>query len=62
MGYVSATAAIAATDELICPSESTNMMAVRVVVKFLNDHPERLQERENQLVFEALRKAYPCKK
>ncbi len=34
---------------------------IRVVVKFLNDHPERLHELAIVLTIEALQQAFPCK-
>ena|SRR5215469_14594732 len=45
----------------ICfPDHSTLEQDIRVLVKWLNDHPERLQENASTLVFSALRAAYPC--
>jgi hypothetical protein len=35
---------------------------LRVVVKYLEDHPEKLHLHAAQLVMEALAKAFPCKK
>jgi hypothetical protein len=33
---------------------------VRVAAKFLQDHPEKLNQRGSKLVFEALTQAFPC--
>jgi hypothetical protein len=43
------------------PDEATNSQVVQVVLKFLNDHPERLHEPANTLILEALHNAFPCK-
>jgi len=46
----------------ICvPDEVTNGQTAAVVLKFLNDHPERLHERRRTLASEALIRAFPCK-
>jgi hypothetical protein len=34
--------------------------AIKVVVKYLNDHPEKLHEADTILVLSALSNAYPC--
>ena len=36
--------------------------AVRIVVKYLRDHPEKLYEHDTFLVIKALQEAFPCKK
>jgi hypothetical protein len=33
---------------------------IRIVLKFLKDHPERLHERADLLIDDALRQAFPC--
>ena len=46
----------------ICfPDSSTIGQDVRVVVKFLQDHPEKLHERRKLLTYSALQKAFPCR-
>lgn len=46
---------------LICfPEDSTIGQDIRIVVKFLQDHPEKLHYRERNLVFMALQQAFPC--
>jgi hypothetical protein len=44
------------------PERGTYAQYVRVVVKFLRGHPERLQEDRQILVQDALRAAFPCQK
>ena len=47
---------------LFCsPARGKIVQSIRVVVKYLNDHPERLNERSSALAIEALMKAFPCK-
>lgn len=42
------------------PSEVTVGEAVKVVMKFLNDNPNRLHQKDTFLIGIALAKAYPC--
>ncbi|HXV24712.1 MAG TPA: Rap1a/Tai family immunity protein [Alphaproteobacteria bacterium] len=42
--------------------KASDMQAVRIVVEYVNDRPERLNERFNMLAIEALSKAWPCLK
>ena len=42
------------------PDHVTLIELARVVVKFLNDHPNKLHEEYGFLVISALRDAYPC--
>jgi hypothetical protein len=52
-----------ATSPRICPSESvTYGQEIRVVVKFMQDHPEKLNLRGIQLANDALSNAFPCSK
>src|SRR6185437_7302713 len=45
----------------ICPSDGvTNSQIVRVVFKFIQDHPEKLNQRGAVLAFQALTQAFPC--
>jgi Rap1a immunity proteins len=47
----------------ICPPAAvTKPQAVRVVVKYIDDRPERMHENFLELAHEALRSAFPCKK
>jgi Rap1a immunity proteins len=44
-----------------CYSDNvTNGQLVKVVVKYLNDHPERLQYSADSLILDALFQAFPC--
>lgn len=46
---------------LFCtPYEVTTGQIIRVVVKFLNDHPERLHEHALFMVVDAMGQAFPC--
>ena len=62
-------AGIAAISELLpaefrsCPpANAPRSQAVRVVVKYLEDHPGELNKDLEQLIVTALREAWPCKK
>jgi hypothetical protein len=45
----------------VCPpSNSTNYQGVRVVLKFMDDRPERLNEEFVGLAVDALQKVWPC--
>jgi len=55
-GYVSG---IADETTLRCPNDVTYSQIVRIVAKYLNDHPERLHERKFVLVEDAMRQV--CK-
>jgi hypothetical protein len=47
----------------VCPKGSvTNGQMIRVVVKYIDDRPERQHEYFKVLALEALRTAWPCKK
>jgi hypothetical protein len=51
------------TSNLVCPAEHVTIgQEVRVVLKFLQDHPEKLNLRGTKLVEEALAQAFPCSK
>jgi hypothetical protein len=45
---------------LCVPSEVTRLELVRVVLKYGNDHPEKLHWLAGRLVVEALSTAFPC--
>ncbi|WP_371498077.1 Rap1a/Tai family immunity protein [Bradyrhizobium sp.] len=65
LGMISILAAVGTVlpaDRRYCPPPTgTVTQAVRVVVKYLNDHPERLHERFQILAVDGLRAAWPCK-
>jgi hypothetical protein len=54
---------VSATSPLVCPAENVTLgQEVRVVIKFLQEHPEKLHLRGSKLVQEALAQAFPCHK
>jgi hypothetical protein len=56
-------AGVAEASPLVCYANGvTNGQSLRVVVKFLQDHPEKLNERDTTLIREALAQAFPCSK
>ncbi|MFI5107810.1 MAG: Rap1a/Tai family immunity protein [Terriglobales bacterium] len=44
-----------------CLAGVTSAQAVRVIVKYLKENPEKLQERAVMLSLAALQRAFPCK-
>lgn len=45
----------------ICiPSETGTQQMIRVVVKYLIDHPERLHNVASLLIYEAFKESFPC--
>jgi hypothetical protein len=47
----------------ICtPDGVTHAQSVSVAVRYLNSHPERLHQQFSQLVLDAVRDAWPCKR
>jgi TonB family protein len=49
--------------EFAClPENATNDQAVRVVLKYLRDHPEQLHKARLTLTLDSLRTAFPCSK
>jgi Rap1a immunity proteins len=44
------------------PDGTGSEQAIRIVVKYLNSHPEKLHKDAHILVVEALREAFPCSK
>lgn len=54
---------VSAASPLICPDDNViHSQQVRVVLKYMQDHPEDLHLEGTQLVYEALKKAFPCKR
>lgn len=47
--------------EVCFPDSLPTDQAVRIVVKYLREHPERLQQAANLLVLQAFYAAFPCK-
>ena len=56
----SATAALDPTKHFCLPDGVTPNQTVRVVVKWLEDHPARLHESAVELVVSALKENFPC--
>ena len=48
--------------EVCAPSDATGEQAVRVVLKYLQGHPQLLHKPAGELVWEALHEAFPCGK
>ena len=46
--------------EVCSPGDVTVIQAVRVVVSYLEGHPEELYQRDTTLTLRALRRAFPC--
>ncbi len=44
------------------PPEGTAVQIVRVVVAYLQKHPERLHERAGAVTLDAMRHAFPCRR
>jgi hypothetical protein len=62
-GFVDGIAVANGTTGTICvPPAVTTEEIVRVVEKYMDDHPEDLHENRAYLMTSALLKAYPCKK
>lgn len=51
---------LAAAREICVPPGTVDTQGVMVVQAFMREHPERLSEEENQMVTEALERAWPC--
>jgi hypothetical protein len=49
------------TGRTCAPKGSTTGQSVRIVVKYIDDRPERMHENFTALALEALRAAWPCK-
>ena len=51
------------TSQDVCPGEHVSYIQItRVVLKYLQDHPEQLDQHGSTLVYRALAKAFPCQK
>lgn len=61
-GIVEGVDSVATLGGQVCkPDGVTNDQEVRVVAKYLEDHPESLNQKGSILAFQALREAFPCK-
>jgi hypothetical protein len=62
-GIVRAMFFFARTRLEVCTPDGANLgQAVRVVVAYIDQRPERLHERFEALALEALQKAWPCRR
>jgi hypothetical protein len=63
MGFVAGVSDTMQAAKVICPNRNvTQGQACAVVVKYLNDNPEKWNTLGSTLVWDALTKAFPCKK
>ena len=60
MGIVSAIGGADLVLGMCRPANVTNFQMIRVVVKYIDDRPERQHENFRVLAIEALRAAWPC--
>ena len=52
---------VASASSSVCPPKGSDaVQGIRVVVKFMEDHPEKLNIAEEKLVNMALTQAFPC--
>lgn len=47
--------------DICMPQNVNNAQRVRVLIKYLEENPEKLHESEAELVWQAYAKAFPCK-
>jgi hypothetical protein len=63
MGFVAGVHDVIEASGIVCSSDrATRGQIAAVVVKYLNDNPEKWSMPGHLLVIDALRKAFPCKK
>jgi hypothetical protein len=43
------------------PDEASPDQIIKVVIKYLEDNPDKLHWQANVLIFASMRKAFPCK-
>jgi len=44
-----------------CPSETATLSQIpRIFIKYINDHPEKLNDQASNILLAALQKAFPC--
>jgi hypothetical protein len=61
LGVITTTSYIEQDNRTVCPRDANNKMTALVVMKYLENHPEQLDDWDYLIVRRALRKAYPCK-
>jgi hypothetical protein len=52
---------IAEADSVCVPGGATLGQGVLAVIKYIDERPQRMQERFSKLAYEALKAAWPCK-
>lgn len=51
------------SQELFCPPKGvTNQQVIDIVVKYMNDHPEKLHQPAAQILYDAISDSFPCSK
>jgi hypothetical protein len=60
LGYVAAMADLGNQTFFCVPPNSTYGQDVRIFVKYLNNHPEKLNVDGVSLVYQSLKQAFPC--
>jgi hypothetical protein len=50
-----------AADDVCVPGKVTRGQMVLVVIKYIDERPQRMHERFSKLAYEALKAAWPCK-
>jgi hypothetical protein len=53
--------AISKEKQFCLPGNTTNIQIARIVVKYINDHPNEMHYPEGYLVIGAFQDAFPCK-
>ena len=61
-GYTDALRNTIGLNSLCIPNKAEWEQRKKIVVKYMNDHPEKLHEYYEVLILQAMRKAFPCKK
>jgi hypothetical protein len=63
MGYVEAATSVLQVADMLCvpPGVTLGQMA-RIIGKYLREHPAELHEEAHFLVYQALRRPFPCKR
>ena len=51
---------VSSASSRVCPESRDLVQEVRIVLKYLQDHPEELNQRNTTLIDKALSRAFPC--
>ncbi len=60
LGYIMAVADVNANQKICLPSAVTVGQLESISIKYFNDYPDRLHFSADSLIFDALRKTFPC--